>query len=54
MVKKGSLIVAADSAKITQESTAAGHHLGKCNLLTKENECMDLKKKKCEEVDGIK
>lgn len=43
MVKQGSLIVAADAAKITQESTAAGHHLWKSNLLTKENECKDLR-----------
>lgn len=52
MVKQGSLIVTADTAKITQESTAAGHHLGKSNLLTKENECKDIGK--CEEEDGAK
>lgn len=33
VVKQGSLIVTADAAKITQESTATGHHLWKGNLL---------------------
>lgn len=46
MVKQGSLIVTADAAKITEESTAAGHHLGKGNFLTKENKCMDKRKSK--------
>lgn len=44
MVKQGSLIVTADAAKITEESTTAGHHLGKGNFLTKQNECMDKSK----------
>lgn len=38
MVEQGSLIVTADAAEIAQESAAAGHHLGKINLLRKENE----------------
>lgn len=37
MVKEGSLIVTTDAAEITQESTAAGYHLGKGNLLIREN-----------------
>lgn len=50
MVKQGSLIVTADAAKITKESTAAGHHLGKGNFLTKQNECMDKSKSKGKEM----
>lgn len=37
MIKHCSLIVTTYAAKITQESTAAGHHLGKSHLLTQQN-----------------
>lgn len=46
MVKQCPLIVTADTTKITQESAAAGHHFWKGNLLTKEIDCIDLKKQK--------
>lgn len=37
MIKQGSLIVTADTTKVTQESTAAGYHLWKGNFLSKQN-----------------
>lgn len=37
VIKQGSLIVTADAAKITQESTAAGNHLWKGNFLSKQH-----------------
>lgn len=37
VIKQGSLIVTADTAKITQESTAAGNHLWEGNFLSKQH-----------------
>lgn len=35
MVKHRTLVLSADTAEVTQETTAAGHHLGESNLLGK-------------------
>ena len=54
MVKQSSLVVTADAAKVTKESTAAGHHLGKSYLLIKQNESIDIKKKaKCDTMTDV-
>lgn len=33
VVKHGALVLSADAAEVTQETTAVGHHLGKSDLL---------------------
>lgn len=36
VVKHGALVLSADAAEVTKETTAVGHHLGKSDLLREE------------------
>lgn len=42
VVKHGALVLSADAAKVTQETAAVGHHLGKSDLLEKEMQQCDV------------
>lgn len=42
VVKHGALVLSANAAEVTQETTAVGHHLRKSDLLEKEEHQCDI------------
>lgn len=42
VVKHGALVLSADAAEVTQETTAVGHHLWKSDLLRKAKQQWDV------------